>query len=102
MYDVKDHFVVPWTKGTGCSLAVLLNPEPRQIEVMISHAWAGSVVETYNCLQNMVNYHSMSLEVRLFFCTFCMYQAEDGAPGGLTIGEQLALNPFAKIIEACP
>ena len=22
MYDVKDHFVVPWTKGTGSSIAV--------------------------------------------------------------------------------
>eukprot|EP00930_Biecheleria_cincta_P101976 TRINITY_DN93628_c0_g1_i1.p1 TRINITY_DN93628_c0_g1~~TRINITY_DN93628_c0_g1_i1.p1 ORF type:complete len:382 (-),score=39.49 TRINITY_DN93628_c0_g1_i1:59-1204(-) len=102
MYDVNDHFVKPWTRGTGCSVALLLNPDPGPVELMISHAWGGSVVETYNCLQNLVNHTEVPSTARIFFCTFCMYQPEDNAPGGLTIGEQLQHAPFAKVIESKP
>ena len=62
MYDVNDHFVKPWTKGTGCSIAILMNKSKQlPVEGMLSHAWAGSVVETYNCLQNMVNHSGVPL-----------------------------------------
>ena len=45
MYDINDHFVKPWTQGTGCSIALLMNTaEQLPIEGMFSHAWAGSVV----------------------------------------------------------
>lgn len=104
MYDVNAHFVKPWTRGTGCSIALLLAGwgEPMPAELMLSHAWGGSVVETYNCWQNLVNHHSVPKETRAFFCTLCMYQPEDHADGGLTISEQLDRKPFAKIIESRP
>lgn len=102
MYDVKTHFVVPWTTGTGCSIALLLNSDPAPVELMVSHAWGGSVIETYNCMQNMVNHGNVPKTARIFFCTFSMYQPEDGAPGGLSIAEQLELKPFAAIIESKP
>ena len=103
MYDVNDHFVKPWTQGTGCSIALLMNTaEQWPVEGMFSHAWAGSVVETYNCLQNMVNHSGVPSAARFFFCTFSMYQPQDGAEGGLSISEQIALEPFAKIIESKP
>lgn len=103
MYDVNDHFVKPWTQGTGCSIALLMNTaEQLPVEGMFSHAWAGSVVETYNCLQNMVNHSGVPSTARFFFCTFSMYQPQDSAAGGLSISEQIALEPFAKIIESKP
>ena len=103
MYDVNDHFVKPWTQGTGCSIALLMNAaEQLPVEGMLSHAWAGSLVETYNCLQNMVNHSGVPSTARFFFCTFSMYQPQDGAEGGLSIDEQIAMEPFAKIIEAKP
>merc|ERR1719265_1160943 len=103
MYDVNEHFVKPWTQGTGCSISLLMNTaEQLPAEGMFSHAWAGSVLETYNCLQNMVNHCGVPSTARFFFCTFSMYQPEDSAPGGLTISEQVGLNAFAKIIESKP
>jgi hypothetical protein len=103
MYDVKHYFVKPWTQGTGCSIALLMNAKVQlKAEGMFSHAWAGSVVETYNCLQNMVNHSGVPKTARFFFCTFSMYQGEDGVPNGLYIKEQIAMKPFAKIIESNP
>lgn len=77
------------------------------MEIMLSHAWAGSVAETYNCLQNLVNHtgdtgRKISPGARLFFCTFSMYQPNDGAPGGLSVAEQVDKAPFLKIIESRP
>lgn len=40
-YDLNDHFVKPWTRGTGNSIALLMNPKPKPAELMLSHAWAG-------------------------------------------------------------
>ena len=36
-YDVCEHFVKPWTRGTGCSVSLLMNPTPKRAELMISH-----------------------------------------------------------------
>ena len=117
MYDVCEHFVKPWTAGTGSSIALLMNTqEQRPAEGMFSHAWAGSVMETLKCLQNAVSLSGVPLRARFFFCTFSMYQPAgerdsasgelaDGsaAHGGLTISEQIEqYDPFAKIIESRP
>ena len=84
MYDVCDHFVKPWTRGTGCSIALLMNSAAQlPVEGVFSHAWAGSVVETYNCLQNMVNHAGVPSNARFFFCAFSMYQPDDGADAPL-------------------
>jgi len=105
MYDVNEHFVKPWTAGTGSSIALLMNAtskEHQPVELMLSHAWAGSVIETYNCLQNLCNNHDVHSSTPIFFCVFSMYQPEDNVAGGITIAEQLTLNPFAKIIQSKP
>jgi len=103
MYDIKNHFVVPWTRGTGCSIALLMNSAKQHaVELMLSHAWGGSVIETYNCLQNLVNDHGVPPSTHVFYCVFSMYQPEDGCELGLTISEQLQLRPFAQIIESNP
>eukprot|EP01038_Epipyxis_sp_PR26KG_P015854 gene15854-21483_t len=102
MYDLVEHFVIPWTKGTGSSVALLMNAIPAEAELMISHAWGGSVIETYNALQYMVNHCKVPGTAKIFFCALCLYQPEDNHIDGLTIPEQLELKPFAQIIESKP
>uniref|UniRef100_A0A7S2K3Q7 Uncharacterized protein n=1 Tax=Zooxanthella nutricula TaxID=1333877 RepID=A0A7S2K3Q7_9DINO len=103
MYDVNKHFVIPWTRGTGSSLALLMDPEPREAELMLSHAWGGSVVDTYNMLSKaMGSDNSLPADTPVFFCTFCLYQPEDGAAGGLSLEEAIKLEPFGKIISSRP
>jgi len=103
LYDINEHFIKPWTQNTGCSIALLLNTEcSLPAEGMFSHAWAGSVVETYNCMQNMVNHRGVPPTANFFYCAFSMYQPEDNAPGGLSISEQLSLEPFLRVIESEP
>ena len=36
-YQLCNSYVKPWTKGTGCSVSLLMNTKPRTAEVMISH-----------------------------------------------------------------
>jgi len=102
MYDINTHFIKPWTKGTGCSVAMLFDENPSEIELMISHAWGGSVKETLLSIESLVSLYYLPKDARMFFCTLCMYQPEDGAQGGLSIQEQLDLGSFAKIIELKP
>jgi len=105
MYDVKDHFVVPWTQGTGNSVALLMNRKPQKAKLMVSHAWGGSVIESRDAFKmgsyGMVG-ERIPPETYMFFCTLSMYQPEDGAHGGLSIAEQLRKKPFAAIIESRP
>eukprot|EP00971_Amphidinium_carterae_P088579 1752790-Amphidinium_carterae.1 len=79
--------------------------EPLPAEGMLSHSWGGSVVESYNCMQNLVNHCGVPMEARFFFCAFSLYQPGDSegiAAGGLTIDQQVELQPFKKIIESKP
>ena len=40
-YQICDHYVKPFTRGTGCGAALLLNPTaPLEAEVMMSHVRA--------------------------------------------------------------
>jgi hypothetical protein len=95
--------VKPWTEGTGSSLAVLLGgDDPQAAELMLSHAWAGSVVETLHGIETLLSMHKLPREARLFFCTFCLYQPNDGHADGLSVSDQVQLKPFAKIIDSRP
>jgi len=102
MYDVNEHFVKPWTRGTGCSIAGLLDPSQNEVEVMISHAWAGSTIETLSCMETLSSMYYIEKSARLFFCTMCIYQPDDGAESGLSIKKQLDLKPFAEVIKLPP
>jgi hypothetical protein len=37
-YQLCDSYVKKWTAGTGCSVSLLMNTEPRKAEIMISHS----------------------------------------------------------------
>ena len=80
MHDINTHFIIPWTQETGSSIAMLLNgdSEPQPAEIMLSHAWCGSALETYSAMLSLLTLHMLPRTTRVFFCTFCLYQCEDG------------------------
>lgn len=102
MYDVNAHFIKPWTHGTGCSVAGLMERDYLSVEVMISHSWSGSVKESLSAMESLVCMYFLPKETRVFFCSMCLYQPEDGAVSGLSIAQQLAKRPFATIIQNRP
>jgi len=102
MYDINVHFIKPWTQGTGCSIACLMDNNQGPVDLMVSHAWAGSVVESLASIKTITNMYLLPNDTRIFFDAMCMYQAEDGALGGLSITEQLAMKPFTTIIHQKP
>eukprot|EP00928_Gymnodinium_smaydae_P037643 TRINITY_DN26099_c0_g1_i1.p1 TRINITY_DN26099_c0_g1~~TRINITY_DN26099_c0_g1_i1.p1 ORF type:complete len:510 (+),score=67.34 TRINITY_DN26099_c0_g1_i1:58-1587(+) len=101
MYDVSEHFVIPWTKNTGNSMALLLNnEEPVEAKLMISHAWGEDVDECAVAFHSHCGRHKVPDDVGCWFCVFANYQA-GGEPGdcGPSIQEQLALDPFQSVIS---
>lgn len=99
MDDVTSHFVVPWTRGTGCSLALLMNAdEPREIDVMLTQSWVGrSALETLRRLDETAEGGDstsafgggVTRTANIFFAPFSIYQPQDGAPGGRSFDEQV-------------
>lgn len=97
LYDINKHFVIPWTKGTGNSIALLMNSEsPLPAQLMISHAWAEDVEEFLVALNSFFREHNLDRNVAIWVCTFAQYQANDGP----TVAEQVAREPFKTVIHS--
>ncbi|CAE7350807.1 unnamed protein product [Symbiodinium natans] len=101
LYDVIQQLVKPWTRGTGCGIALRMNhKKPCRATLMISHTWAEDMDE---CEEAIVDYcleSTSGLATCIWFCGFAQYQAGD-EPGdiGPSIGEQLKLDPFGAVIR---
>lgn len=91
-YELCSSYVVPWTKGTGCSVSLLMNETPMQAEVMISHAWGEDMEQVCQILQDDVSDATV-----VWFCILANYQPQDGC--GPSISEQLARDPFGRVIR---
>eukprot|EP00933_Yihiella_yeosuensis_P058179 TRINITY_DN5846_c0_g2_i2.p1 TRINITY_DN5846_c0_g2~~TRINITY_DN5846_c0_g2_i2.p1 ORF type:complete len:424 (-),score=46.78 TRINITY_DN5846_c0_g2_i2:428-1699(-) len=104
LYQLCDHFVKPWTRNCGNSIALLLNvSSPLKAECMISHAWGEGILETLGALLGRASVTGMSLKTAIWFCTFAQYQPGDmEGDCGPGVAAQLALNPFGKVIESNP
>lgn len=101
MYDVVFGLVKPWTKGTGCGIALRMNPvAPLMAELMVSHSWGEDVDE---CLEALESYYcrvQLPNLTPIWFCAFAQYQAGDERGDvGPTMAEQLQLDPFATVIQ---
>ena len=53
MYMINDYFIVPWTRNTGASIALLFNPKGLRAEAMASHAWL-EVTNSYCVLCGLI------------------------------------------------
>ncbi|CAK0801114.1 unnamed protein product [Prorocentrum cordatum] len=99
LYDMNKHFVIPWTRGTGCSVAVLMNKHtPLEAKVMLSHAWAEDMEECQEALNKHFDDEHIAEDTAVWFCGFGLYQPEDAH--GPTIQEQIELQPFTKVIAS--
>lgn len=97
-YEICEEFVKPYTRGSGSSVALSLNPEtPLQAQVMLSHSWQESMEEVQVALLSL---GGLKADTTLWFCIFANYQTGDEAGDvGPTISEQLAQDPFGKVIR---
>ena len=104
LYDVNSLFVIPWSRGFGCGMALLMNAHaPLKAQVMISHAWAEDVEELVSSLSSWASRIQPLWDcdgVPLWCCTFAQYQPEDGA--GPSLQHQLSLDPFKSVIHSKP
>jgi len=105
MYDVCTNYVIPWTLGLGCGVALLMNPEALAAGVMLSHCWAERVAELIEALGNWQTQHGVDDETTcIWFCVYANYQARQQADvrkipdDGPSIPDQLKLDPFGTII----
>ena len=103
LYDVVKSLVKPWTRNTGCSIALRMNPEKvLQAELMVSHSWQECMDQCSEALSNFcARQQVVKAAVILWFCAFAQYQPGD-EPGdrGPTVSEQLALDPFGSVIRS--
>eukprot|EP00931_Biecheleriopsis_adriatica_P062597 TRINITY_DN37762_c0_g1_i1.p1 TRINITY_DN37762_c0_g1~~TRINITY_DN37762_c0_g1_i1.p1 ORF type:complete len:589 (+),score=86.54 TRINITY_DN37762_c0_g1_i1:69-1835(+) len=102
LYDT-DSLVKTWTRGTGCSIALRMNPEMTlTAELMVSHSWAEDIHECREAVDQFVTTHGkLDKTLVIWFCAFANYQSGD-EPGdvGPTIAEQLKMDPFGCVIQA--
>eukprot|EP00435_Cladocopium_sp_Y103_P037313 s1202_g9.t2 len=103
LYDVVTSLVKPWTRNTGCGIALRMNPkEVLKAELMVSHSWSECMDQCSEALSKFCarQKNLEDIAVILWFCAFAQYQSGDD-PGdrGPTVAEQLALDPFGSVIR---
>lgn len=99
MNDVNREFVMPWSKGTGCGIAVLMSQTAAQeAKFMLSHSWAEYACECHEAVMTYVQLKAIPKATPLWFCVFAIYQAEDEF--GPSIPEQLQSDPFESVVIA--
>eukprot|EP00658_Telonema_sp_P-2_P007488 TRINITY_DN12793_c0_g1_i1.p1 TRINITY_DN12793_c0_g1~~TRINITY_DN12793_c0_g1_i1.p1 ORF type:complete len:223 (+),score=36.66 TRINITY_DN12793_c0_g1_i1:53-721(+) len=97
VYQLVQHFVVPWTAGTRTGVALQLNgAEPLAASLMISHAWGESCDEAALALGVYCEQNSVWEGTSCWFCALALYQPGDGP----TIAEQVAMDPFGTVISS--
>mmetsp|Transcript_82724 Transcript_82724/g.208143 ORF Transcript_82724/g.208143 Transcript_82724/m.208143 type:complete len:1111 (-) Transcript_82724:461-3793(-) len=100
--DLNEHFVKPWTRGTGNSIALLMNADnPLTASLMISHSWDESVLELEESLKDWSTRNKVPPTTPVWFCLLANYQpgGEEGDDGP-TVQEQLKQDPFARVIQS--
>lgn len=104
-YQICQHFVKPFTRGTGCGVSLLLNPvRPLSADIMISHTWAEDILEVQEVIQHRVlrehhSQYSPGDDIVIWFCLFALYQpGSDKNDCGPTISKQLEQNPLDTVI----
>ncbi|CAK0859053.1 unnamed protein product [Prorocentrum cordatum] len=101
-HDACDHFVKPWTRGTGCGVALNMNAAaPKEAQLMLSHTWAEDLTECAEALNAHCRRNDLSTSTCVWFCLFSNYQAgDDEGDVGPTVAEQLAMDPFGHVIRS--
>jgi len=76
IYEINETFVKPWTRGTGSSVALLMNSrQPLQAKLMVSHSWRGEIEEVKEALEDFWDDHDLPSSLPIWFCLLSNYQA---------------------------
>eukprot|EP00933_Yihiella_yeosuensis_P050062 TRINITY_DN4782_c0_g2_i1.p1 TRINITY_DN4782_c0_g2~~TRINITY_DN4782_c0_g2_i1.p1 ORF type:complete len:552 (-),score=122.88 TRINITY_DN4782_c0_g2_i1:499-2154(-) len=102
LYDVNVGLLKKWTKNTGCSIALRMNPAgPLQSQLMVSHCWGEDLDQCEEAICEFYALKSMPHSTSLWFCAFAQYQpGDDDEDIGPTLNEQLAKDPFGSVIRS--
>jgi len=101
LYDLNDRALIPWTAKSSCSMALLLNPGGLPAKLMFSHAWGEDIEELEEAIDTCIREHGMEGEdPSLWICWLSILQSKASYPSGPgpTIAEQIAVDPFGKVI----
>eukprot|EP00811_Abedinium_folium_P028456 NODE_4406_length_1895_cov_8.298077.p1 GENE.NODE_4406_length_1895_cov_8.298077~~NODE_4406_length_1895_cov_8.298077.p1 ORF type:complete len:378 (+),score=87.77 NODE_4406_length_1895_cov_8.298077:177-1310(+) len=98
-YAMNSHFVKPWTRGTGSSIALLMNHSmPLTANLLVSHAWQSSVFEVIDALRRYASHSMAQSNPTLFIAALSVYQAGSmERDPGPTLKQQLHMDPLARI-----
>ena len=66
-HNINQHFKIPWTSGSGCSIALLLALHPGEGKLMLSYSWSGSFKQTFATIKTLVKMHFL-LSDTFFLC----------------------------------
>lgn len=73
--NINKYFVVPWTRGSGCSVALHFNQlSPLVAVLMLSHAWDEDCEEFASALLKACHLHKLPTSTPVYFCAFSNYQ----------------------------
>jgi hypothetical protein len=100
--DACNHFVKPWTRGSGRGVALSMNAAaPMDAQLMLSHTWAEDLAECAEALNTHCRRSDLAASTSVWFCLFSNYQAGDEEGDvGPTVAEQLAMDPFGHVIRS--
>jgi len=101
-YQLCESFVKPFSRGTGCGVALLYNgPAPLQSHVMISHTWAEDILEMEAAINDFADRDSCGKDLVIWCCILANYQCGDEVGDtGPTVTEQLKMDPFGRVIRS--
>eukprot|EP00438_Fugacium_kawagutii_P003421 Skav211335 [mRNA] locus=scaffold3120:184194:185573:+ [translate_table: standard] len=101
LYEVVSSLVKPWTRNTGCSIALRMNPEEPQVaKLMVSHSWLECMDQCSEALNKYCTRQKLLKAVILWFCAFAQYQpGDESGDRGPTVAEQLSMDPFGSVIR---
>ena len=90
MHAISQHFIVPWTRNTGSSVALLINPDGLKAEVMVSHvslsallfvltsctiqAWGEDCEQLLQALESFKKQHDLHNGFSVWVCTYSQYR----------------------------
>ena len=101
-FQICEEYAKPYTAGTGCGVALLLNPtQPVQPHIMLSHSWAADILETKEAINDRAaaaetDFGIEGADLVVWYCLLALYQVGDIEP---SIEAQVAMEPFQAVIN---
>jgi len=98
MYDVNERIVRPACAQHGKPYARVLNdPEPKTVQVFVSHAWKENFAEFADSVE--VCFRHEPEKPNIWVCAFALYQSADRAAVSAQLGRDPSKAPFTDALK---